>query len=68
MKDMATWTDRDSTLVCQFISADRAFRYDCHQSENSFMSSEMIVALRKFLLKSFAEEYQIAGSVDVGSV
>ena len=42
--------------------------FDKYQSENSFMSSEMIVALRKFLLKSFAEEYQIAGSVDVSSV
>jgi len=41
---------------------------DKHQSVNSFMSSEIILALRKFLLKSFAEEYQIASSVDVGSI
>ena len=39
-----------------------------HQSINSFMSSEIILTLRKFLLKSFAEEYQIASSVDVGSI
>ena len=39
-----------------------------HQSINSFMSPEIILTLRKFLLKSFAEEYQIASSVDVGSI
>jgi hypothetical protein len=42
--------------------------FDKHQSVNSFMSPEIILTLRKFLLKSFAEEYQIASSVDVGSI
>ena len=41
---------------------------DKHQSVNSFMSPEIILTLREFLLKSFAEEYQIASSVDVGSI
>ena len=39
-----------------------------HQLENNFISLETISTLRSFLLKSFAEEYQLSNSIDVGSI
>ena len=39
-----------------------------YQSNNSFMSIEVISALRNFLLKSYAEEFLVTDSVDVGLI
>ena len=39
-----------------------------HQLENNFISLETISTLRRFLLKSFAEEYQLDNSIDAGSL
>jgi S-adenosylmethionine/arginine decarboxylase-like enzyme len=39
-----------------------------HQSENNFMSIEAISALRNFLLKSYAEEFLVTDSADVGLI
>jgi len=39
-----------------------------HQSDNNFMSVEVISALRNFLLKSYAEEFLVTDSVDVGLI
>ena len=39
-----------------------------HQSDNNFMSVEVISALRNFLLKSYAEEFLVTDLVDVGLI